>query len=94
MILTLLRATRYDYLKKYSFQAIVPIALLKIDNTVRYGGKVTITTPAGTFRCDKIYLISPQNKCNLFYEQNDQRRLVRYQVEKSRIAIVLLKTTQ
>jgi hypothetical protein len=92
MLLTLLRTIQFDKIKKYSFESVVPMVLVAMNNTVHYRGKANITTPAGKFRCDKITLNSPQNKCNIFYEQNNPRRMIRYQVEKSRIAIILLQS--
>lgn len=90
MVLTLLRAVQFRHARKYSFNVAVPILLLGMNNTIRYGGKTTLTTPTGTFKCDKIYLVSPQNKIITYYEQNNPRRLICYQREKSKTSVILL----
>lgn len=90
MVLTLLRAVQFRHARKYSFNVAVPILLLGMNNTVRYGGKTSLTTPTGSFYCDKVYILTPQSKTIVYYERNNPRRLISYQREKSKIAVILL----
>lgn len=90
MILTLMRAVRFMQAKKYSFNTFTPLTLQPMSNSIRYDGKKIATTPAGSFECDKMQLTTPFSKFYLYYEQQEPRRLVRYQEKKSNIALVLL----
>jgi hypothetical protein len=91
MLFTLLRAVRFNRGKKYSLNIFDPLTMQKMSISVRYNGKTTIETPAGSFECDRIYLKKAQSKLYLFYERQEPRRLVRYQEKNSSIAVVLLK---
>ncbi len=89
MILTLLRSVRFTKVKRYSFNVFMPFSLQVNPITVSYAGKITLTTPAGMFECERISLVSLQKTYHLYYEQQEPRRLVRYQEKNSNIALVL-----
>ena len=89
MILTLLRSVRFAKAKKYAFNVFMPFSLQVNPITIKYIGKVKIATPAGSFECDRVSLISMQKTYNVYYEQQEPRRLIRYHEKNSNIALVL-----
>jgi hypothetical protein len=91
MLFTILRAVRFSKFKKYTMNILLPLSLQNMSMSVRHSGITTVTTPAGSFECDRVSLTSMQDKINLFYERGEPRRLIRYQRNKSPIAVVLLK---
>jgi hypothetical protein len=91
MLYTLLRAIRFTKVKKYSLNTLYPLTLQRLPISIKYNGRVTITTPVGIFDCDRIYLTSIQTKTNLYYERTEPRRLIKYQEKNSPISFILIK---
>ncbi|MBS4016421.1 MAG: hypothetical protein KGZ86_08325 [Candidatus Latescibacteria bacterium] len=89
MVLTLLRALRFQRARRYQLDVIVPMTLEKITNTVRRISKATVKTSVGSFECDKIQLRYHNRTYYIFYERNEPRRLIRYQEKNTKIALEL-----
>jgi hypothetical protein len=89
MILTLLRSVRFTKAKRYTFNVFMPFSLQVNPITISYAGKMTISTPTGIFECERVSLVSSQKTYHIYYEQQEPRRLIRYQEKNSNIALVL-----
>ncbi len=91
MLYTLLRAIRFTKVKNYSINILYPLTLQKLPISIKYNGRITVTTPVGLFDCDRVYLTSIQVKTNLYFERTEPRRLIKYQEKNSPISFVLIK---
>jgi len=90
MVLTLLRGLRFNASKKYLFNVVIPFTSEKITNIIRYRGKSTINTPSGSFECSKLMLNYRNRVFFIYLENQDPRRLVKFQEKNSNVAMVLL----
>jgi hypothetical protein len=88
--LTLLRGLRFNVSKKYLFNVVIPFTSEKITNIIRYRGKSTINTSAGSFECSKLMLNYRNRVFFVYLENQDPRRLVKFQEKNSNVAMVLL----
>ncbi|MEO0074980.1 MAG: hypothetical protein ABIK31_02595 [candidate division WOR-3 bacterium] len=89
MVLTLLRALRFNKSRKYKLNVLAPMTMENISNTVRKLGKATVITKSGNFECDRIQLRYDNRLYNIFYERMEPRRLIKYQEKNSAIILEL-----